>query len=395
MGGSLAIASLFWLPATAIAAYFQGLGGLSDVGSLYSRAWDLSADGLVVIGESRSKKGIEAFRWTAASGMVGLSDLGGEPFRSTALGISADGLVVVGASRSPMSGFDVEAFRWTAAAGMVGLGDLSGGEYSSGAAGASADGSVVVGSSMSELSPTWGEAFRWTEATGLVGLGVLSGSDIPTSVPRRVSADGSVVIGWGSSKNGREAFRWTEGEGMVGLGDLPGPIFDSLAMDISADGSVIVGLAHGSSPTSFRWTEAGGMVDLGRPAGALDSQAWGVSADGSVAVGDAAFPGEIDPAIWDATNGMRNLVDVLVEIGLGPQIEGWDLELATAISDDGLTVVGWGYNPDGDEEAWIAYLGQPSLVEIPTVSDKALISLAALLAVTALATLRLRANLFH
>lgn len=87
---------------------------------------------------------------------------------------------------------------------------------------------------------------------------------------------------------------------------------------------------------------------------------------------------------------MRNLIDVLVELGLGSEMAGWDLEQATAVSADGLNVVGWGYNPAGDEEAWVAHLGQPSLVEIPTASSAALASFGALLAVAGLVALRLR-----
>jgi len=352
--------------------------------------WDISADGSVVVGESGSANGGEAFRWTAATGMVGLGDLGGGEFYSSAIRVSADGSVVVGASRSPTSGSRVEAYRWTAATGMVGMGYLPGGESSSVASGVSGDGSVVAGVSTSDLSPSFGEAFRWTGATGLVGLGALSGSEGPASVPWGISADGTVVVGWAFSENGREAFRWTESEGMVGMGDLPGFFFDSWATDVSADGSVIVGLADGAGPTSFRWTAATGMVDLGKPAGALGSQAWGVSADGSVVVGDAALPGNIVPTIWDESHGMRNLGDVLVDLGLGPEMAGWDLEQAVAVSADGKTIVGWGYNPAGDEEAWVAHLAQPSVVEIPTASSAALALFGALLALAALVALRSR-----
>ena len=116
----------------------------------------------------------------------------------------------------------------------------------------------------------------------------------------------------------------------------------------------------------------------------------GVSADGLVVVGDAGVAGERVPAIWDESHGMRNLVDVLVDLGLASDMAGWDLELAKAVSADGLTVVGWGYNASGGQEAWIANLGQPSLVEIPTVSRAALIVFGALLATVALVTLRLR-----
>lgn len=382
--------ALLSLPASALAASFRGVGFLPGGETNYSTPWAISADGLVVVGESGSANGGEAFRWTEATGMVGLGGLGGGDFYSSAIRVSADGTVVVGSSRSPTSGSRVEAFRWTTTSGMVGIGYLPGGESSSVASGVSGDGSVLAGVSTSAVSPSAGEAFRWTATTGLVGLGVLSGSEGPLSVPWGISANGTVVVGWASSENGREAFRWTESEGMVGMGDLPGALFDSWATGVSADGSVIVGLAHGEGPTSFRWTAATGMVDLGKPPGASGSEVWGISADGGVAVGDSPLAGDIVPTIWDENHGMRNLVDVLVELGLGPEMAGWDLEQATAVSADGRTIVGWGYNPAGQEEGWVANLRPPSLVEIPTASNAALTLFAALLAVAGLVALRLR-----
>ena len=52
------------------------------------------------------------------------------------------------------------------------------------------------------------------------GIGLLPGG--VSSGPRAVSADGSVIVGWGSTAAGTEAFRWSGGTGMVGLGELPG-----------------------------------------------------------------------------------------------------------------------------------------------------------------------------
>jgi probable HAF family extracellular repeat protein len=62
------------------------------------------------------------------------------------------------------------------------------------------------------------------QAASFQGLGDLSGGSF-YSYANGVSADGSVVVGRGSSANGNEAFRWTQGTGMVGLGDLSGGIF--------------------------------------------------------------------------------------------------------------------------------------------------------------------------
>ena len=87
---------------------------------------------------------------------------------------------------------------------------------------------------------------------------------------------------------------------------------------------------------------------------------------------------------------MRNLVDVLVELGLGPAMSGWNLEGATAISADGLTVVGWGYNPDGNEEAWLAYMGPPSVAAIPTLSKIVLALFSGLLGLCGFVLLRNR-----
>ena len=95
-----------------------------------------------------------------AASFRGLGDLPGGNFFSVATAVSADGRVIVGNAKS-ING--TEAFRWTAATGMVGLGDLSGGTFSSFANAVSADGSVVVGDS---ISSNGRQAFRWTQATG-------------------------------------------------------------------------------------------------------------------------------------------------------------------------------------------------------------------------------------
>ena len=378
-------------PTVEFAASFRGLGHLEGGMPAYSVPWDISARGAIVVGESQSANGREAYRWSADTGMVALGSLGGADFFSTAWRISTEGLVIAGASRSPSSGTRTEAFRWTAELGMIGMGDLPGGLFSSSARGVSGDGSVITGVSTSDLAPSFGELFRWTECTGLEGLGTLGGNQIPAGVPWQISRDGATIVGWSSSENGREAFRWTRSEGMIGLGDLPGPVSDSQATDVSADGSIVIGIASGlEGVTSFRWTVATGMVDLGRPPGAGGSILLAASADGSIAVGDSPLVGDVVPILWDETHGMRNLVDVLEELGLGPAMAGWDLETATAISPDGLTVGGWGYNPQGDVEAWLAYLGEPSVVEIPALSSSGSVLFAAFLALASLLSLRHR-----
>jgi uncharacterized membrane protein len=106
---------------------------------------------------------------------------------------------------------------------------------------------------------------------------------------------------------------------MVGLGDLPGRDFRSQANDISADGSVIVGRGTTGS---------------------------------TIASGNEAF-------IWTETEGMQNLKDVLVD-DFGLDLTGWQLIDAVGVSDDGLSIVGYGFNPQGSGEAWIARLDSVS-----------------------------------
>src|SRR6478736_4720106 len=81
----------------ALAATFTPLGFLPD-GYYYSEAFDVAADGRVVVGEAHhGGLGNEAFRWTPETGMVGLGDIPTGAFQSQALAVSDNGGIVVGA----------------------------------------------------------------------------------------------------------------------------------------------------------------------------------------------------------------------------------------------------------------------------------------------------------
>lgn len=354
-------------------AYFLGLGGLP--GSSASMAYAISPDGTAVVGTTIGGFPYveRAFRWTAETGMV---DLGGLPLGGDghAYGVCADGSAVVGYGNNYIG---TQAFRWTAETGMVSLGVPTGPNESSVARDLSWDGSVAVGY-------TWlfqNKAFRWQDGVTTF-LGDFPGGDL-YSEAYGMSADGSVVVGRGTNSGGYMAFRWTPTSGLVALGDLPGGGQDSWARDVSADGSVIVGRgksAYGSE--AFQWTapsadSRGGMIGLGDlPGGDFFSEALAVSADGSVIVGgsisgDSGYMGEA--FIWDAENGMRSLRDVLTT-EYGFDLTGWHLYKATGISADGLTMAGYGYNPDRfGTQAWVAHIPEPA-----TLSLLALGSLAAM-----------------
>jgi probable HAF family extracellular repeat protein len=334
---------------SADATSFIPLGDLPG-GTFDSEATGVSANGSIVVGSSSSYPTSDgAFRWTSAGGMVPLSDL----HSGAALGpydISGDGNVIVG--------YGGQAIRWTVNEGGVSLGVLQAGDNQSAAYAASWDGSVIVGDSSSGGSHH--EAFRWTNSGGMIGLGDIPGGNA-FSIAYSVSADGLVVAGVGTSASGTEAFRWTSGTGMVGLGDLPGGNFYSWAFGVSADGSTIVGYSNASEfgEQAFRWTTNEEMVGLGYLPGQHYSYATSTSADGSIIVGISAYSSNTtkDVFVWNATHGMRSLRDLLLP-DAGNALDGWTLDTVNAISADGQTVVGWGVNPNGQHEAWVARLGQ-------------------------------------
>lgn len=311
---------------------FRGLGDLTG-GDFSSRASDTSFDGSVVTGWSHSASGEpwEAFRWTANTGMVPLGDLPGGSYASTASGISADGHVIVGSSHSA-AGEPWEAYRWTQNSGLIGLGDLTAGPFYSAGVATSADGAVVVGCASSDAQ--CGDAYRWTQDTGMVDLGFQTAAD--------VSADGAVVVGQTSS----DIVRWALDSGIEVLG--PG-----YSQAVSADGEFVVGK---SGDEAFIWSRDRSFLALGDlPGGPVDSVARDVSADGSVIVGVGASALGDEAFIWTAAGGMHNLKAVLANhLGLG--VDGWTLTEAVAISGDGQTIVGHGTNPDGFIEAWAASL---------------------------------------
>jgi probable HAF family extracellular repeat protein len=156
-----------------------GLGALP--GGNFSGALAVNADGTVVVGDSASTShpSGEAFRWVyTGSGpngggvMTGLGVLAGYT-SSRATAVSADGAIVVGNSQS-MGG--QQAFRWSAASGMRSVQDLlvASGVNMTGwslqnARGISADGHVIVGDGTDPSNNTQAWIARFPPPAGLGG----------------------------------------------------------------------------------------------------------------------------------------------------------------------------------------------------------------------------------
>ncbi|GGD29420.1 hypothetical protein [Sinisalibacter lacisalsi] len=287
----------------------EDIGTLDGGSSNSAIAYDVNADGTVVVGHSYSLSGGGAFRWVEGgtagiSGNPQMENLGALNGTGTsyAYGVNADGSVVVGKSDSAAG---TRAFRWVEGVGMQNLGTLDGLGISE-AHDVNADGTVVVGYSLTSLT----RAFRWVEG-GTAGLpanpqmqtlGFLSGHLY--SYAYGVNDAGTVVVGYSTALPGNSgnAFRWVEGGDFGGtfpqmqnLGTLDGDSW-SYANDVNADGTVVVGTSvapSGASTRAFRWVEDGTEGDAGNPQmqdlGSLDgssyTEAHGVSADGSIVVG--------------------------------------------------------------------------------------------------------------
>ena len=243
--------------------------------------------------------------------------------RSEARGISGDGRVVVGFGRNASG--DAEAFVWTLEGGMRLLGDLAGGEFESNASGVSADGSVVVGFSHGLFNRK--QPFMWTEDDGLVGLDLFEPGNASAV---DISGDGSVIVGNSGGPN--EPTAWIDGV-PTPLGFLIG---GSEVWRVSADGLTVVGDSMGELT---RWNEDGvsrlGFEDS-------NSTGRGVSADGSVIVGKAFFESGVTEAFrWEAGEFER--------LGFLDDDEAIRRSQATDVSADGSVVVG--NSRDGDETA--------------------------------------------
>lgn len=345
---------IVFLVPSAAGQTFQGLGHLPGR-EVLSSANGMTSDGLLLVGYAESATESEAWMWRASTGLLGLGDLPGGAFRGWADGIARDGTAIVGTSESDLG---LEVFRWTPGGGMVGLGRLPG-DVASGGNASSLGGQFIVGYSQSDSGGT--HAFRWSQATGMVGLGFLPGG--ASSEAFVVSDDGSIVMGRSESSTGTHAFRWTQAGGMTDLGALAS-IGPAVMCALSSDGTTgFGGSASGTGGADFqavRWTEATGLVGLGDlPGGVVDSIIATTSADGLIAGGQGNSDLGPEAILWDEAHGVRNLREVLVGLGLGPQLDGWILTEARAMSADGLTIAGVGINPDGITEAWIATIPAP------------------------------------
>ena len=264
--------------------------------------------------------------------------------------ISPDASTIVGRESDRM-------FRWEN--GNMNFFDNPSGVTSADAYCISHDKSIIGGSMTTGVRPD-----RRTEASiwynnSYSNIGFLDQTH-NFSMVTDLSADGSIAIGlsgYSYQVEGRIAFKYENGQ-MQSLGELSiGDVY-IIPDAISADGSTIAGRSKSESGNKlFMWKD-NEMTTIGTYL-ASNGIVKEVSPDGSFILGwtdDSGF------FYWNETNGLRNFEDVL-QIDYNLNLTGWDITNITGMTSDGTKIYGTGTGPNG-ENIWIAEIPEPTSVLI-------------------------------
>ncbi len=186
-------------------------------------------------------------------------------------------------------------------------------------------------------------------------LGVLSG--LTESEARGVSADGSVVVGVARRVAPATGYAPIQWKATTGLALLPSSA-SSLAEAVSGDGLTVVGVETGSPSSAVRWI--GGARGSTFPAPLVNNMTSGahalvVNADGTVAAGIGEYTNEYPKAVrWVAGSVNIERIDP----------SGHEESYCRGISGDGRVVVGYTYTPDA---AFVWRAGDTRITELPTL----------------------------
>ncbi len=304
---------------------------LGTLGGNMSIANSISADGRVVVGYAEDSLLIpRAYRWENGT-MLALPTDG---ISSSAADISGDGVVAVGAE----VGADeiMRACRWV-------NDQLEYIRLTESAAICVSQNGQSIGCLWRDGGNWYWDSLLWIADRGERSMGALGSQGAQVHDITSVSLNMDVAVGESrDSLNRLRAFRWVSERGgaatMTDIGTLGGP--DSVARGVSANASVIVGGSFNPNWEwhAFRW-ENGRMENIHTLSEWSSSYAYGVSADGKVVVG--GLTGDTSHAFrWTRNRGMEDLNAVYASLLTDGSVLSW----ATATSQNGRYIVGYGYN---------------------------------------------------
>jgi uncharacterized membrane protein len=350
-----------------------------------SLAYNISRLGNVVVGELPSGAGGIARRVSGNWKVSELPTFGAvnEPF-STATSVSSNN-IVCGFSPKGNPTMD-NAYLWTFGSTALTPLKMFSKDKTCIPFDVSGNGNIFVGYGCSERSYGFTANDPPHHALIWKGAGLSPNVIDPASVKleedvaTRISNNGSVIVGFGvtpASKpilydpllhsRGHEPIIWrrdSSGAYHRGLlAGLNGFNNSGRALGINNQGNKVVGyVGVRAASVPVRWTLMGAtssLTPLANLAGYTSGRAAAISSNGGTIVGnclrgpDANF--EAEAFIWDSANGTRNLVDVLFAGG-ATNVMGWNLQEATGLSNDGLSICGHGWDPNGNYVAWVARL---------------------------------------
>jgi uncharacterized membrane protein len=205
------------------------------------------------------------------------------------------------------------------------------------------------------------------DRAGFAGLGDLPDGDF-ASAALDVNANGTVVVGYGSAADGRQAVRWTPTTGLVSLGGDT-----SMARGVDDSGDIIVGeaktdfLNRGRILTAAVWSQGSepSFPDFYSPGDQSYMRALGVSGDGGTIVGQGFQQGNAG-------------VGIVWRLGM-IDFSRWGNLALTAASLDGSIIVGyttWSYLSNTPiavrNDVWLAFPSECSQMKPVTCATKAL-----------------------
>jgi PEP-CTERM motif-containing protein len=337
-------ALVFGMPILSHASSFQGLGTLNPQEGFYSTAYDVSPDGQYVVGQtlqtfaSQNSPTFTTYRWSAQQGMLPVNN-------DYSLSFVASPQVIKWAADGDLLGRRIASLPGGSTVWNIGRWDPVFGWFNVQ--------SLPPNIAYLDFTPDTNTAAAWQDSKPIVWTpGGIQPLPLPTytviefGIPKQrsyapyfthfISDDASVITGslFGQGAPDLQGFwrngQWTTINGM------------SFIYRLSADGNVILGRDDAYSNTT-RWSQSDGLIPLGFYA--LD-----LSANGQTIIGSTS--------IWDPVNGKRDLFEML-QNDHALNLSGWTSLSAQGISDDGLTIVGNGVNPQGLNEAWIAQIPEP------------------------------------
>ena len=246
-----------WVP-------LPGLTGSAGCDANLVNPYALSDDGQVAVGLGWEGCKGRAYRWTPANGAEALPQIGFDSARANA--VSGDGQFVGGWDQANngtrraavWKPGDVEELILVSPSNEIGAGEVWG---------FSTDGTFACG----QGAPN---AFIWSEAGGVVDIPMLAGS-APSDfgIAFAVSDDGRTAVGTMGSFFGTpfRAFIWTEANGtellvdyLAARGVSPAVGYELVnAVDMTADGSTIVGNGGSGPFANSAWIVELPFVDLG------------------------------------------------------------------------------------------------------------------------------------